>query len=150
MLLRMRRPLRIATAYVGACLVSGLLLATIIVAKLPDTSAREVLPGLFGATIAMARVSGIVGLLPSIVVIAILEWRAERRWIIYAVFGAILAIAASFIVSDALAAPRLLDMAAVAGGAAALGIASASVYWWIAGRQAGRSRPPREAINGSA
>jgi hypothetical protein len=150
MLLRLRRPLRIATAYIGACLVSGLMLAALIVTKLPDTSAREILPGLFAATLAMARVSGIVSLLPSMIVIAILEWRAERRWIIYAAFGAILAIAASLIVSDALAARQSFDIAVVAGSAAVLGIASASVYWWIAGRLAGRSRPRPEALNGSA
>src|ERR1700761_3676851 len=131
MLLRLRRPLRIATAYIGACLVSGLMLAVLIVTKLPDTSAREVLPGLLAATVAMAHVSGIVGLLPSAIAIVILEWRGGGRRGIYAAFGAILAIAASLIVSDALAARQCFDIAVVAGSAAVLGIASASVYWWI-------------------
>ncbi len=31
MLLRLRRPLRIVTAYVGACLVAGLILSVIVV-----------------------------------------------------------------------------------------------------------------------
>jgi hypothetical protein len=150
MLLRLRRPLRIVTAYVGACLVSGLMLATLIVTKLSDASAREILPGLFGATIAMARISGIIGLVPSAIMIAILEWRAERRWIVYAVFGAILAIVASLIISDALAIPQVLSLLVTVGGSALLGIVSATVYWWIAGRVAGRDRPKPAVLSGSA
>jgi F420-0:gamma-glutamyl ligase-like protein len=126
------------------------MLAALIVTKLPDASAREIVPGLFGATIAMARISGIIGLVPSAIMIAILEWRAERRWIVYAVFGAILAVAASLIISDALAAPQVLNLLVTTGGSALLGIVSATAYWWIAGRLAGRDRPKLAALNGSA
>ncbi|TCR90079.1 hypothetical protein [Rhizobium sp. BK376] len=140
MLLRLRRPLRIVTAYVGACLVSGLMLAALIVTKLPDPSAREVVPNLFGATIAMARISGIIGLIPSAIMIAILEWRAERRWPIYATFGAILAIAASLIISDALVAPQVTNLFVTIFGSVLLGLVSATAYWWIAGRLAGADR----------
>jgi hypothetical protein len=150
MLLRLRRPLRIVTAYVGACLVSGLMLAALIVTKLPDPSAREVVPNLFGATIAMARISGIIGLIPSAIMIAILEWRAERRWPIYATFGAILAIAASLIISDALVAPQVTNLFVTIFGSVLLGVVSATAYWWIAGRLAGADRSDKASITGSA
>jgi hypothetical protein len=151
MLLRLRKPLRIVTGYVCACLVAGCLLAGVIVAKLPEATVREIVPGLFGATVAMARVAGIVGLIPSALVIAIFEWRAERRWLVHAAYGAVLAAAAALIISDVLANPRISDMAIVIGGSVLLGAASATVYWWIAGRFAGKGRSvSRSAVNGSA
>jgi hypothetical protein len=147
MLLQLRRPLRIVTAYVCACLAAGLLLSVIVVAKLPEASIREVLPGIFGAALALARIAGIVGLLPSIIAIAVFEWRGERRWSVQAAFAACLAAVACVVISGVLARPDFSDLVAVIGGGGLLGVASGSVYWAIAGRNRSDAAA---AVSGSA
>ena len=138
-MLGLRRPLRIVTGYVAACLVAGALLAAVIVALLPDKSPSEIVPAFFAATVAMARIAGIVALLPSVLVLGILEWRAERRWFIYAAFGAVLAAAAGIVISGAMAVGGAGNPLVIILGSALLGAVSLTAYWRIAGRFAGRS-----------
>jgi hypothetical protein len=141
LLLFLRRPLRIVTAYVCAAFTAGLMLAAVVVAQLPDHSMREVLPGLLGAGLALTRVAAIVGFIPAIVVIAVSEWRSERRWWAYSISTACFSTAAAAIISEALTMPiDALNAVVTLGGSAVLGAVSGWVYWRVAGRFAGSDR----------
>ncbi|MBN8951842.1 MULTISPECIES: hypothetical protein [unclassified Rhizobium] len=134
MLLGLRKPIRLVWGYVAACALMGFVLACVAAWTVPETAAPE----LFVLTIALTKVAMIVSILPSLVVIPILEWRGMRRWYGYAIFGAILSAVASILISGGIERPQTLNLITVAVCFAFLGAASATVYWWIAGRFAGR------------
>lgn len=135
MLLGLRRPLRLLWGYVGACVMMGFVLACVAAWTMPGTAAPE----LFALTIALTKLAMIVSILPSLVVIAIFEWRGMRRWYAYAIYGALLSAVASVLISGAVERPQTLNLITIFVCFAFLGAASATVYWWIAGRFAGRA-----------
>lgn len=141
MLLGMRRPLRIATGYLCACAVAGIILGAIVTARVPGNTVREILPVFLATTIFMTRIVAIAGLIPSAVAIAIFEWRGERRWGRYAIFGALLAAVVSIVISVIPAQSGLLSSATIICGSALLGLLAATVYWRIAGLFAGKISP---------
>lgn len=57
----------------------------------------------------------------------------------YAIYGALLSAVASVLISGGLGKPQALNLITVVVCFAFLGAASATVYWWIAGRFAGRA-----------
>ncbi|MBB3426873.1 MULTISPECIES: hypothetical protein [Rhizobium] len=134
MLLGLRKPIRLLWGYVAACALMGFVLACVAAWTVPETAAPE----LFVLTIALTKVAMIVSILPSLVVIPILEWRGMRRWYGYAIFGATLSAVASVLISGGMERPQTLNLITIAVCFAFLGAASATVYWWIAGRFAGQ------------
>ncbi|MBB3385890.1 hypothetical protein ACK83U_14505 [Rhizobium sp. WW22] len=134
MLLGLRKPIRLLWGYVAACALMGFVLACVAAWTVPETAAPE----LFVMTIALTKVAMIVSILPSLVVIPILEWRGMRRWYGYAIFGATLSAVASVLISGGMERPQTLNLITIAVCFAFLGAASATVYWWIAGRFAGQ------------
>ena len=130
MLLGLRKPIRLLWGYVAACALMGFVLACVAAWTVPETAAPE----LFVLTIALTKVAMIVSILPSLVVIPILEWRGMRRWYGYAIFGATLSAVASVLISGGMERPQTLNLITIAVCFAFLGAASATVYWWIAGR----------------
>lgn len=134
MLLGLRKPIRLLWGYVAACALMGFVLACVAAWTVPETAAPE----LFVLTIALTKVAMIVSILPSLVVIPILEWRGMRRWYGYAIFGATLSAVASVLISGGIERPQTLNLITIAVCFAFLGAASATVYWWIAGRFAGQ------------
>ncbi len=134
MLLGLRKPMRLLWGYLAACALMGFVLACAAVWTVPETAAPE----LFVLTIALTKVAMVVSILPSLVVIPILEWRGMRRWYGYAIFGATLSAVASVLISGGMERPQTLNLITVAVCFAFLGMASATVYWWIAGRFAGQ------------
>ncbi|MEF0943281.1 hypothetical protein [Rhizobium sp. BR 362] len=134
MLLGLRRPMRLLWGYLGACVLMGFVLACVAAWTMPGTAAPE----LFVLTVALTKLAMIVSVLPSLVVIAIFEWRGMRRWYGYAIYGAILSASASVLISGGVERPQTLNLITIVVCFAFLGIASATVYWWIAGRFAGR------------
>ena len=134
MLLGLRKPIRLLWGYVAACALMGFVLACVAAWTMPETAAPE----LFVLTIALTKVAMIVSILPSLVVIPILEWRGMRRWYGYAIFGATLSAVASVLISGGMERPQTLNLITIAVCFAFLGAASATVYWWIAGRFAGQ------------
>ncbi|AGB72767.1 hypothetical protein RTCIAT899_CH17020 [Rhizobium tropici CIAT 899] len=112
----------------------GFVLACVAAWTVPETAAPE----LFVLTIALTKVAMIVSILPSLVVIPILEWRGMRRWYGYAIFGATLSAVASVLISGGMERPQTLNLITIFVCFAFLGAASATVYWWIAGRFAGQ------------
>ncbi|MEZ2129869.1 MULTISPECIES: hypothetical protein [unclassified Sinorhizobium] len=140
MLLSMRRPLRITTGYLCACAVTGIILGAIVTARVPGNTLREILPVFLATAIFMTRIVAIASLIPSAVAIAIFEWRSERRWGPYAIFGALLSAAVSIVISVIPSQPGLLPSAAIVCGSALLGLLAATIYWGIAGRFSGKIR----------
>lgn len=138
MLLGMRRPLRIATGYLCACIVAGIVLGAIVTAGVPGNTVREILPAFVATAIFMTRIVAIAGLIPSAVAIAIFEWRSERRWPAYAIFGALLAAVVSIVISVIPSEHSFPSAATIVGGSALLGLLAATVYWRIAGRFSGK------------
>ncbi|NLR99179.1 hypothetical protein HGP17_20355 [Rhizobium sp. P38BS-XIX] len=136
MLVGLRKPIRLLWGYVAACALMGFVLASVAAWTVPETAAPE----LFVLTIALTKVAMIVSILPTLVVIPILEWRGMRRWYGYAIFGAILSAVASILISGGIERPHTLNLITIAVCFAFLGAGSATVYWWIAGRFAGRCR----------
>ncbi len=134
MLLGLRKPMRLLWGYIAACALMGFVLACVAAWTIPETAAPE----LFVLTIALTKVAMIVSILPSLVVIPILEWRGMRRWYGYAIFGAVLSAVASILISGGTERPQTLNLITVAVCFAFLGAACATVYWWIAGRFAGQ------------
>ncbi|KAA1179411.1 hypothetical protein FP026_17735 [Rhizobium tropici] len=134
MLLGLRKPIRLLWGYVAACVLMGFVLACAAVWTVPETAAPE----LFVLTVGLTKVAMIVSILPSLVVIPILEWRRVRRWYGYAIYGASLSAVASILISGGVERPQTLNLITIAVCFAFLGMASATVYWWIAGRFAGR------------
>jgi len=134
MLVRLRRPIRLLWGYLAACALMGFVLACVAAWTMPETAAPEV----FALTIALTKLAMIVSVLPSIVVIPILEWLGMRRWYGYAIYGAVLSAVASVLISGGIERPQPLNLITIAICFAFLGAASATVYWWIAGRFAGR------------
>ncbi|MBB4241062.1 MULTISPECIES: hypothetical protein [Rhizobium] len=134
MLLGLRKPIRLLWGYVAACALMGFVLACVAAWTVPETAAPE----LFVLTIALTKVAMIVSILPSLVVIPILEWRGMRRWYGYAIFGATLSAVASVLISGGMERPQTLNLITIFVCFAFLGAASATVYWWIAGRFAGQ------------
>jgi hypothetical protein len=134
MLLGLRKPIRLLWGYVAACALMGFVLACVAAWTVPETAAPE----LFVLTVALTKVAMIVSILPSLVVIPILEWRGMRRWYGYAIFGATLSAVASVLISGGMERPQTLNLITIAVCFAFLGAASATVYWWIAGRFAGQ------------
>ncbi|AYG67683.1 MULTISPECIES: hypothetical protein [unclassified Rhizobium] len=134
MLLGLRKPIRLLWGYLAACVLMGFVLACAAAWTVPETAAPE----LFVLTVALTKVALIVSILPSLVVIPILEWRRVRRWYGYAIYGAILSAVASILISGGVERPQTLNLITIAVCFAFLGTASATVYWWIAGRFAGR------------
>jgi hypothetical protein len=134
MLLGLRKPIRLLWGYVAACALMGFVLACVAAWTVPETAAPE----LFVLTIALTKVAMIVSILPSLVVIPILEWRRMRRWYGYAIFGATLSAVAFVLISGGMERPQTLNLITIAVCFAFLGAASATVYWWIAGRFAGQ------------
>lgn len=134
MLLGLRKPIRLLWGYLAACALMGFVLACAAVWTVPETAAPE----LFVLTIALTKVAMVVSILPSLVVIPILEWRGMRQWYGYAIFGATLSAVASVLISGGMERPQTLNLITVAVCFAFLGMASATVYWWIAGRFAGQ------------
>lgn len=135
MLLGLRRPLRLLWGYLGACVMMGFVFACVAAWTMPGTGAPE----LFALTVALTKLAMIVSILPSLVVIPLFEWRGMRRWYGYAVYGGSLSAAASVLISGSLGKPQALNLITVVVCFALLGAASATVYWWIAGRFAGRA-----------
>ncbi|WP_037149081.1 hypothetical protein [Rhizobium freirei] len=135
MLVGLRKPIRLLWGYVAACALMGFVLACVAAWTMPDTAAPE----LFALTIALTKLAMIVSILPSIVIIPILEWRGMRRWYGYAIYGAVLSAVASILISGSMEGPRTLNVITIVVCFAFLGAVSATVYWWIAGRFAGRS-----------
>lgn len=134
MLVGLRKPIRLLWGYVAACALMGFVLACVAVWTVPEPAAPE----LFVLTIALTKLAMIVSILPSLVVIPILEWRGMRRWYGYAIYGAVLSAVASILISGSVERPQTLNLITIAVCFAFLGAASATVYWWIAGRFAGR------------
>ena len=134
MLQRARRPLRLVWGYVGACIFMAFALACAAAWTMPGVAVPEV----FVMTAWLTRLVFIVGILPSVIAIAIFEWRSVRRWSAYVIFGALFSAIAAIIISGGLENPKAVDLATVAIDFALLGAASATIYWWIAGRFAGR------------
>ena len=134
MLLGLRKPIRLLWGYVAACALMGFVLACVAAWTVPETAAPE----LFVLTIALTKLAMIVSILPSLIVIPILEWRGMRRWYGYAIYGAVLSAVASILISGGVEKPQTLNLITIAVCFAFLGAVSATVYWWIAGRFAGR------------
>lgn len=134
MLVALRKPIRLLWGYVAACALMGFVLACVAAWTVPETAAPE----LFALTIALTKLAMIVSILPSLVVIPVLEWRGIRRWYGYGIYGAVLSAAASVLISGSLERPHTLNLITILVCFAFLGAASATVYWWIAGRFAGR------------
>ncbi|NKJ06187.1 hypothetical protein [Rhizobium sp. SG741] len=134
MLVGLRKPIRLLWGYVAACALMGFVLACVAAWTVPETAAPE----LFVLTIALTKLAMIVSILPSLIVIPILEWRGMRRWYGYAIYGAVLSAVASILISGGVEKPQTLNLITIAVCFAFLGAASATVYWWIAGRFAGR------------
>ncbi|HEX8048990.1 hypothetical protein [Rhizobium sp.] len=135
MLLGLRRPLRLLWGYLGACVMMGFVLACACTRVFPDMAAPE----LFALTIALTKLAMTVSILPSLVVISVFEWRGVRRWYGYAIFGSLLSAVASVLISGIVERPQPLNLVTITIVVcfACLGAASATVYWWIAGRFAG-------------
>ncbi|MDK4739697.1 hypothetical protein QA648_15230 [Rhizobium sp. CB3171] len=134
MLLGLRRPMRLLWGYLGACVLMGFVLACVAAWTMPGTAAPE----LFALTVMLTKLAMIVSILPSLVVIAIFEWRGMRRWYGYAIYGALLSASASVLISGSVERPQTLNLITIVVCFAFLGAVSATVYWWIAGRFAGR------------
>ncbi|SCB15003.1 hypothetical protein [Rhizobium lusitanum] len=134
MLVGLRKPIRLLWGYVAACALMGFVLACVAAWTVPETAAPE----LFVLTIALTKLAMIVSIVPSLIVIPILEWRGMRRWYGYAIYGAVLSAVASILISGGVEKPQTLNLITIAVCFAFLGAASATVYWWIAGRFAGR------------
>lgn len=134
MLVALRKPIRLLWGYVAACALMGFVLACVAAWTMPETAAPE----LFALTIALTKLAMIISILPSLVVISVLEWRGIRRWYGYAIYGAVLSAVASVLISGGFERPHTLNLITILVCFAFLGAASASVYWWIAGRFAGR------------
>lgn len=134
MLVALRKPMRLLWGYVAACALMGFVLACVAAWTVPETAAPEV----FALTIALTKLAMIVSILPSLVVIPVLEWRGIRRWYGYAIYGAVLSAVASVLISGSVERPHTLNLITILVCFAFLGAASATVYWWIAGRFAGR------------
>ncbi|MGG6894059.1 MULTISPECIES: hypothetical protein [Rhizobium] len=134
MLVGLRKPIRLLWGYVAACAMMGFVLACVAAWTMPDTAAPE----LFALTIALTKLAMIVSILPSIVIILILEWLGMRRWYGYAIYGAVLSAVASILISGSVERPQTLNLITIVVCFAFLGAVSATVYWWIAGRFAGR------------
>ncbi|NKJ38289.1 hypothetical protein [Rhizobium sp. SG570] len=134
MLVGLRKPIRLLWGYVAACALMGFVLACVAAWTVPETAPPE----LFVLTIALTKLAMIVSILPSLIVIPILEWRGMRRWYGYAIYGAVLSAVASILISGGVEKPQTLNLITIAVCFAFLGAASATVYWWIAGRFAGR------------
>jgi hypothetical protein len=133
MLLRLRRPLRLLWGYIAACLLMGFFLACATAWTMPGIGMPEV----FVMTTYFCKVAVIISLLPSLVVIAVFEWRSVRRWTGYAIFGALLSAIAAVFISGGMDHPQAGNLVTVIVCFAILGAACASIYWWIAGRFAG-------------
>ncbi|MEZ2223038.1 hypothetical protein [Rhizobium sp. RCC_161_2] len=133
MLLRLRRPLRLLWGYLGACVMMGFVLACVGAWTMPGTAAPE----LFALTVALTKLVMIVSILPSLIVIPVFEWRGMHRWYGYAIYGATLSAVASVLISGSVERPQTLNLITIVVCFAFLGAASATVYWWIAGRFAG-------------
>ncbi|MBM7048920.1 MULTISPECIES: hypothetical protein [Rhizobium] len=134
MLVGLRKPIRLLWGYVAACALMGFVLACVAAWTVPETAAPE----LFVLTVALTKLAMIVSILPSLIVIPILEWRGMRRWYGYAIYGAVLSAVASILISGGVERPQTLNLITIAVCFSFLGAASATVYWWIAGRFAGR------------
>jgi hypothetical protein len=132
MFLGLRRPLRLLWGYLGACVMMGFVLACVAACTMPGTGAPE----LFALTIALTKLAMTVSILPSLVVISVFEWRGMHRWYGYAIFGGLLSAVASVLISGIVERPQPITIVVCF---AFLGAAGATVYWWIAGRFAGRA-----------
>ena len=130
MLLGLRKPIRLLWGYLAACALMGFVLACVAAYTLPGAG----VPELFALTVEMTKAAMIVSILPSLVVIPIMEWRGMRRWYGYAIFGATLSAVASILISGGVERPQTLNLITVAVCFAFLGAACATVYWLIAGR----------------
>lgn len=130
MLLGLRKPIRLLWGYVAACALMGFVLACVAAYTLPGTG----VPELLALTVEMTKAAMIVSILPSLVVIPIMEWRGVRRWFGYAIYGAVLSTVASILISGAVEKPQPLNLITIAVCFAFLGAACATVYWLIAGR----------------
>ncbi len=135
MLLGLRRPLRLLWGYLGACVMMGFVLACVSAWTMPGMAAPELL----ALTVALTKLAMIVSILPSLVVIPVFEWRGMRRWYGYGIYGALLSAAASVLISGSVERPQTLNLITIVVCFAFLGAASATIYWWIAGRFAGRA-----------
>ncbi|NEI70589.1 hypothetical protein GR212_13485 [Rhizobium lusitanum] len=137
MLLGLRKPIRLLWGYVAACALMGFVLACVAAYTLPGTG----VPELLALTVEMTKAAMIVSILPSLVVIPIMEWRGVRRWFGYAIYGAALSTVASILISGAMEKPQPLNLITIAVCFAFLGAACATVYWLIAGRHPILSEP---------
>ena len=137
MLLGLRKPIRLLWGYVAACALMGFVLACVAAYTLPGTG----VPELLALTVEMTKAAMIVSILPSLVVIPIMEWRGVRRWFGYALYGAALSTVASILISGAMEKPQPLNLITIAVCFAFLGAACATVYWLIAGRHPILSEP---------
>ncbi|MGY5779874.1 hypothetical protein [Rhizobium sp. LEGMi135b] len=137
MLLGLRKPIRLLWGYLAACALMGFVLACVAAYTLPGSGAPE----LFVLTIEMTKAAMIVSILPSLVVIPIMEWRGVRRWFGYAIYGAVLSAVASILISGSMEKPQTLNLITIAVCFAFLGAACATVYWLIAGRHPILSEP---------
>lgn len=142
------RMFAIAFGFFAGCLAAGLAYAFL---------ARLVVPEDFGRfsdlELTVTLVIGVVGvaslfaraiLLPALVIIAIFEFWRRRDWLSHALAGGALALAAAGVplaasVASGSATPiEPMQMIAIRTACAIIG---ASVYWLIAGRNAGRWLP---------
>jgi hypothetical protein len=148
------RMFAVALGFFAACIAAGAAFVFL---------ARLVVPSDFGRIdeleLTVALVVGILGvsslfaramLLPALAVIAVFEFLRLRDWLSHALAGGLLALAAATL-------PLADTAAANAGNPAwdiairvACGIIGATLYWMVAGRNAGRWLPSERARSGPA
>jgi hypothetical protein len=148
------RMFAVALGFFAACIAAGAAFMFL---------ARLVVPSDFGRIdeleLTVALVVGILGvsslfaramLLPALAVIAVFEFLRLRDWLSHALAGGLLALAAATL-------PLADTAAANAGNPAwdiairvACGIIGATLYWMVAGRNAGRWLPSERARSGPA
>ncbi|MBC7282441.1 hypothetical protein [Hoeflea sp.] len=139
------RMFAIAFGFFAGCLAAGLAYAFL---------ARLVVPEDFGRfsdlELTVTLVIGVVGvaslfaravLIPAFAIIAVFEFLRRRDWLSYALAGAVMALASGVY----LAGGDAVEPAQIIAIHTACAIIGASVYWLVAGRNAGRWLPSERA-----
>jgi hypothetical protein len=125
------RLLRIATAYLVACFVTG---QVVLVSLMNDSQnyVQEVQQGGFGFGVVISYMIAIFAALPASATIAVGEFRRWRMWWYYSIAGSLTGLALGSIFQP----PSFFPWLGVS-----FGIVSGAIYWLLAGRAAGLEEP---------
>ena len=142
----------ITFGFFGGCLAAGLAYAFLARLVVPEDFGRfsdlELTVTLALGVLGVASLFARAVLLPALVVILAFEFLRRRDWLSYALAGAVLALAAAGaplvmrVSPETATAIEPMQLIAIRTACAIIG---ASVYWFFAGRNAGRWLPSERA-----